>query len=128
MSPSSPSGPRRPLAPPRAARTFAETLERTLAQAPFDKVGMAGALAAGSALAGLLGIASCDPAEPPPVPGQLTPGTLQQAVIAYGQTDWAQQYGSRDRGKVVFYQEYWRDFSDNSGRGGLQSITVFIKI
>lgn len=130
MSPRNPgAAPVSPSAPGPAAspvgRTFAETLEQALSRVAH---GSGTTLAAGGTLAGLLGLgAGCEPAAPVETPVADT-ATTQQAVIAYGQKDWAQQLGTRDTSKVRYYDEYWRDFTDCSGRYGCMSITVFVKV
>ena len=107
-----------------AARSFAETLERTLAKLPANGT-------VGGTLAGLLGLYSgCEPATPadlatgaPP-----PPAALSQEVIAFGQHDWAQNLGTHDPSMVSYYSEYWRDLSNCNSRFGCMSITVFIKV
>lgn len=127
MSASASSRP--PRAPRRQAQSFAESLEQTLsALGDKGRARLSAGLTAGGALASLVGIAlvpGCDPA----VPGEAgATGSITSPVIAYGQRDWAQQLGTRDRSKVTYYNEFWRDYSSCSSRYGCSSLTVFIKV
>ena len=48
-------------------------------------------------------------------------------AIADGQSDWAQNMGTRSRDMVRYYHEYWRECNGGS-RFGCSSVTVFIKL
>jgi hypothetical protein len=54
--------------------------------------------------------------------------SLQHNVIAYGQADWVQLRGMRDRSQVQYYGEFWRDTSGCNSRFGCRSMTVFLKL
>jgi hypothetical protein len=111
--------------PSAGTRSFAETLERTLAKLPVSQ-----SLAAGGTLASLLGLVpACEPASPADLASEApTPAALRQEVIAFGQHDWAQNLGTHNPSMVTYYNEYWRDLSNCNSRFGCMSITVFIKV
>lgn len=121
------AAPRTATAPSPVSRTFAQTLEESLGQALLRSPSARTAVAAGGTLAGLLGLAGCDPAAPEAARPEDTAAT-RQTIIAYGQKDWAQNLGTRDTARVRYYDEFWRDYSDCSGRYGCMSVTVFVKL
>jgi hypothetical protein len=108
----------------RGPISFAQTLERALAQLPAQR-----SLAAGGTLAGLLGLLpGCDPAGLPPGEVPSNTAALRQEVIAFGQRDWAQNMGTHDTSMVSYYNESWYDLTNCNTRYGCLSITVFIKV
>lgn len=112
-----------------ASPSFFAALERAV----FRMEGRLGAFVKGGAFAGAMTFAAA-----PTVAGCLATtdrsdeplGEAEEAVLANGQSDWAQQQGQRNTSMVRYYQESWWswNYTTCSSRFCPQYIDVFLKL
>src|SRR4051812_33580630 len=104
---------------------FFASVERTLSRFQVATA----SLLRGSALAGAIlvaaapGLAGCGQGFDA---GQA--GAIESAVLAGGQSDWAQQQGQRNTYWVQYRGESWFQYTDCGSRGGCQGVDLFMKV